>query len=72
MQTARFGGFEPTRFSSVREAVETQSPAISDDVRLSRQERDAAILSGKLPDSEQEHDRGDAVSLAGWLALMSL
>ena len=72
METAVFGVFEPTRFSSAAPApAGGQKPFFSDDLSLRQEERDVAILTGKLPSHEQEHRRTDEVRLASWLALMN-
>lgn len=72
METAHFGVFEPTRFSASGQPAAQQKPFFSDDVAMRQDERDVAILTGKLPPHEQEHDRRDEIVLANWLALMNL
>lgn len=70
MKTARFGAFEPDW--SREPATLDQKPFLADRFSLRQDERDEAILTGKLPSHEQEHGRRGEVSLAGWLALMNL
>lgn len=68
MQTTHYGVFDAPRFAGLApEAERTRE----DDGLLRREERDAAILGGKLPHHEQDHDRHDELSLASWLALMN-
>ena len=69
MKTARFGAFEP---AWSREPAQQDQPFLADRFSIRQDERDEAILTGKLPAHEQEHDRRDEVSLASWLALMNL
>lgn len=72
METAVFGVFEPTRFSNAAPApAGGQKPFFSDDHSLRPEERDSAILNGKLPPGEQEYRRTTEVRLANWLALMN-
>jgi hypothetical protein len=73
MEPAVFGIFEPARFSrAVPAAAGGQKPFFSSDAVLRREERDVAILTGKLPPEEQEHRYTPEVRLASWLALMGL
>jgi hypothetical protein len=71
MATAQFGAFGPARFSAPGEANGKWDASLAADRALRQEERDAAILAGKLPQHEQEHDRRDELSLASWLALMN-
>jgi hypothetical protein len=70
MEMAPFGVFEPARFSLPVEET-GQKPFFSDHVPLSQQERDAAILTDKLPPHEQDFEAIPEVTLARWLSLMS-
>jgi len=70
METAHFGVFEPAP-GAAPAGANGQKPFFSD-ARMRKDERQIAILSGKLPLHEQEHDRRDELSLANWLALMNL
>jgi hypothetical protein len=71
METAVFGVFEPTRFSSASPAPADGKKPFFSDHTLRPEERDSAILSGKLPPEEQEYRRTTEVRLANWLALMN-
>ena len=71
MATAQFGVFGPARFSAPGEPNDKWDTSLAAGRTLRHEERDAAILAGRLPQHEQEHDRPDELSLASWLALMN-
>ena len=71
MQTARYGGVDAGRSGETDLGALGWGMAFGG-LRLRQEERDVAILTGKLPDHEQEHDRRDEITLANWLALMNL
>ena len=67
----QFGVFEPPAPSQALDAI-GQRPFFSDPATLRKDERDEAILTGKLPPGTGELREPDEDRFAAWLAIAGL